>query len=220
MARRGIVDPNSVLSERALIDDSQGHKLLRLFSTCIVQIKKIIAPSIDTARGHTTSGARVNEVTSPAAEQKMSAPIAFRKPAPLRNARCPIEEAARRAATATNPKIRGPSMPFSTDRAGGRHATDCERQKGETKQSFQRQVPCRLPGVGATEPATEVSISSVRVQALITAARPTHPSEPKAPRAAGYHDSSGGHFEGPFLQASLDGFAVGGVQRVLFSLAA
>lgn len=97
------------------------HERLRLHSTCMVQIRKNIAPSIDAARGHTTSGARVNEVASPATEQNSSAPIAFRKPASLCNARCPIAEAARRAATATNPRIRGAIMLCWTGRFGNRH---------------------------------------------------------------------------------------------------
>jgi hypothetical protein len=102
--------------------DSGAHERLRLPSTCIVQIRKSIAPSIDTPRGHTTSGARVKEVASPAREQNSSAPIAFRKPGSLRKSRCPIAEAATRAATATNPRMRGAIMFLSTDRLGSRHA--------------------------------------------------------------------------------------------------
>lgn len=101
---------------------SQAHEHFRLFSTCTVQIKKSSAPTIDIARGHTTRGARVNDVTRPAAEQNSSAPIAFRNPAFPRKARCPMAEAAKRAAMATNPRIRGPIMLFLTDRVRGRHA--------------------------------------------------------------------------------------------------
>ena len=101
---------------------SHVHKRLPWLSTCIVQIRKTIAPSIDTPRVHTTSGARIKEVTSPATEQNSSAPIAFRKPASVRKARCPIAEAARRAATATNPRMRGAITLLLTDRVGSRHA--------------------------------------------------------------------------------------------------
>src|SRR5581483_1514996 len=102
--------------------DSQVYERLRLLSMCIVQIRKTIAPSIDAARGHTTSGARINEVTSPATEQKSSAPIAFRKATSLRKARRPIAEAARSAATATKPRMRGAIMLLLTNRFGSRHA--------------------------------------------------------------------------------------------------
>jgi hypothetical protein len=66
-----------------------------------------MAPSIEIASGHTTSGSRTNEVVIPATEQNSSAPIAFRRPASLRNAWHPMAQATRRAATATNPRIRG-----------------------------------------------------------------------------------------------------------------
>lgn len=95
----------------------------RLASMCMVQTRKIIAPNIENASGHTTRGWRTNEVASPATEQNRSAPIAFRKPASLRNARRPITQAATRAATATNPRIRGTIMLISTDQGASRHTT-------------------------------------------------------------------------------------------------
>ena len=103
-----------------------------MFSTCIVQIRKTIAPSIDAARGHTTSGVRITEVASPAREQNSRALIAFRKPASLRKAWCPIAEAARRAATAKNPRIRGAIIRVSTFERAIRHGLypmgrGCER---------------------------------------------------------------------------------------------
>jgi hypothetical protein len=104
-------------------NDSQVYERLRLASMCKVQIRKTMVPSIDTARGHTTSGARINEVTSPASEQNSSAPMAFRKPASLRKDRCPIAEAARRAATATNPRMRGAIILPLTGRVRSRHET-------------------------------------------------------------------------------------------------
>jgi len=90
--------------------------------------------SIDTARGHTTSGARINEVTIPTSEQNSSAPIVFRKPASFRKARCPIAEAARRAATATNPRMRGAIILLLTARVRIRHEIGC-RPKGPKHQT-------------------------------------------------------------------------------------
>jgi len=78
-----------------------------LLSACMLQTKKIMALNIIIARGHTITGVLTNEVVRPAIEQNSKAPIAFLKPASLRNARRPMTEAARRAATATNPRIRG-----------------------------------------------------------------------------------------------------------------
>ena len=89
----------------------------RCASMCMVHTRKIIAPSIEIASGHTTRGFRTNEVVSPATEQNKSAPIAFLKPASLRNAGRPMAQAAKRAATATNPRIRGAIM-LGFDRAG------------------------------------------------------------------------------------------------------
>lgn len=66
-----------------------------------------MALNINIARGHTITGVLTNEVVSPAMEQNSKAPIAFLKPTSLRSARRPMTEAARRAATATNPRTRG-----------------------------------------------------------------------------------------------------------------
>jgi hypothetical protein len=104
-------------------DRGEFKSRFRLVSMCMVQTRKIIPASIEIASGHTTSGCRTNEVVSPATEQNRSAPIAFVKPASLRNTRCPTAQAASRAATATNPRMRGAIMLVSTDQTATRHAT-------------------------------------------------------------------------------------------------
>ncbi len=105
-------------SKRAELDSR-----FRLVSMCMVQTRKIIAPSIENASGHTTNGWRTTEVVSPATEQNRSAPIALRKPVSRRKDWRPMTQATTRAATATNPRIRGAIMLISTNQAGSRHAS-------------------------------------------------------------------------------------------------
>ena len=130
-------------SERGKFDSR-----FRLVSTCMVQTRKIIAPSIEIPSGHTTKGCRTNEVVSPASEQNRSAPIAFRKPASLRNARCPMAQAARRAAIATNPRIRGAIMLVWTDQGRRRHA-------------LPDTVPTQIPAAQPVQPGNRKSPAAV-----------------------------------------------------------
>ena len=103
-------------------ESAEFRSRFRVVSMCMVQTRKSIAPSIANASGHTTRAWWTKEVMRPATEQNRSAPIAFRKPASCRKARRPMPEAASRAATARNPRIRGAIMLVSTDQAGSRHA--------------------------------------------------------------------------------------------------
>jgi hypothetical protein len=120
---RVFLNSHSLRKPLAYCGKGEFNSRFRLVSMCMVQTRKIIAASIEIASGHTSRGWRTNEVVSPATEQNRSAPIAFLKPASLRNARCPTAQAASRAVTATNPRIRGAIMLISTDQAGSHHAT-------------------------------------------------------------------------------------------------
>ena len=84
--------------------------LLRLASLCIVQTRKIIAPSIAIPSGQITIGIRVYDVAVAAAAQNSKEAIALRSPGSAVKARRPSSAAAMSVAIAMKPRIRGTIM--------------------------------------------------------------------------------------------------------------